>query len=241
MSKTQKNQLKIPNHIAIILDGNRRYAEKLGLPKLKGHEHGAKNVGNLFKWCKELEIKEVTLYTFSTENFKRGKEEVDYLMHLFRQYFNNFIKKYSEKNKDYNVKVNIIGKIELFPKDVQKAFKEVMEKTKNNDALTANFCLGYGSKTEIVDALKAIIKDIKNQKIDENSINEDTITQNLYLPSEPDILIRPGGEKRLSNFLLWQCSYAELFFLDKLWPEFTKEDLMNIIKEFNQRERRFGE
>lgn len=233
--------LKIPKHIAIILDGNRRYAEKKGISRLKGHEYGAKNVGNLFRWCRELGIKEVTLYTFSTENFNRNREEVDYLMFLFRQYFNDFIKKYSKKNEDYNVKVNIIGRKELFPKDVQSAFKEVMEKTKDNNGLLVNFCLGYGSRAELVDAFKAIIKKIKNNEVKEEDINEEAITQNLYLSSEPDLLIRPGGEKRLSNFLLWQLSYAELFFIDKLWPEFMKEDLIDVIGEFNQRERRFGE
>lgn len=236
----EKNELKIPNHIAIILDGNRRYAEKLGLPKIKGHEYGAKKVGELFKWCKDLGIKEVTLYTFSTENFNRNKIEIDFLFSLFRQYFKDFLKKYDEKNGEYDIKIRIIGNVNLFPDDLQDAFKEVINKTKNNEKLTVNFCLGYGSREEITTTLKTIIIKIKNDEINEDDVNEKTIAENLYLSSEPDLLIRPGGEKRLSNFLLWQLSYSELFFLDKLWPEFSKEDLIGIIKEFSERERRFG-
>ena len=232
-----ENKLKIPNHIAIILDGNRRYAIKKGVPKIKGHEYGARNVRKLFEWCREIGIRELTLYVFSTENFNRSKDEIDYLMFLLKSYFKRMD---IEKLREKGICISIIGDIKSFPKDIQKVFHKVRKETKNNNKLIVNFALGYGSRAEITEAVKNIIKDVRNKKIDENDINERTVTQNLYLSSEPDILIRPGGEKRLSNFLLWQLSYSELFFIDKLWPEFTKEDLMEIIKEYNQRERRFG-
>ena len=225
---TQNN----PKHIAIILDGNRRYAEKLGIPKFKGHEKGFNKIKEVLKWCIELNVKEVTLYCFSTENFERNKNEVNYLFSLFRKKIGDF-----KKDKDIHdnkVKVSFIGRLSMFPEDMQKAMKEVMEATENYENYKLNLALAYGSRSEIVDAVKKIIsKNIKD-------INEDTIAENLYLSDDVDILIRPGGEKRISNFLLWQSSYAELYFLDTLWPEFTKEDLIKIIEDFKQRERRYG-
>ena len=229
--------MKIPEHIAIILDGNRRYAEKKGLPRIKGHEFGAENVKNLFEWCRELEIKQITLYTFSTENFNRDKEEVEYLIVLLKNYFKkiNF-----KKLNEMGGRINFIGRLSLFSNELQNIFKDVSDKTMQNDKFIVNFAIGYGGRAEIVDAVKSIIKDVTDGELSEVSINEETIRNRLYIKSEPEILIRPGGEKRLSNFLLWQTSYSELFFIDKLWPEFTKEDLMEIIKEYNQRERKFG-
>ncbi len=226
-------QEKTPKHIAIILDGNRRYAEKFGLPKLKGHQKGFDKIKELLKWCTELGIEEVTLYCFSTENFKRNKEEVNYLFNLFRKKIGDFKK--DKTIHDNKVKISFIGRLSMFPKDMQEAMKDVMEATKDYTNYKLNLALAYGGRNEIVDAFKSIIKNgIKD-------INEEVIKEHLYLPDDVDILIRPGGEKRISNFLLWQSSYAELFFIDKLWPEFTKEDLIRIIQEFNKRERRFGE
>tara|TARA_B100000315_G_C14460805_1_gene533621 strand:+ start:299 stop:985 length:687 start_codon:yes stop_codon:yes gene_type:complete len=226
------NNNNTPKHISIILDGNRRYAEKLGIPKFKGHEKGFNKIKEVLKWCIELNVKEVTLYCFSTENFERNKNEVDYLFNLFRKKIGDF-----KKDKDIHdnkVKVSFIGRLSMFPEDMQKAMKEVMEATENYENYKLNLALAYGSRSEIVDAVKKIIsKNIKD-------INEDTIAENLYLSDDVDILIRPGGEKRISNFLLWQSSYAELYFLDTLWPEFTKEDLIKIIEDFKQRERRYG-
>lgn len=221
-----------PRHIGIILDGNRRYSKKVGIPKLKGHEKGYNKIKDVLKWCVELGIKEVTLYCFSTENFNRSKEEVDYIFNLFRSRIGDFKKdKAIHGNK---VKISFVGRLSMFPKDMQEAMKDVMEATKNYGNYKLNLALAYGSRSEIVDAIRKIIsKNIKD-------INEKTIAENLYVPDDVDILIRPGGEKRLSNFLLWQNSYAELFFLEKLWPEFEKEDLIKIIEEFKQRERRFG-
>ena len=226
------DQSNAPTHIAIVLDGNRRFAKKHGMPTLKGHEKGYNKIKDVLEWCIELGIKEVTLYCLSTENFERSREEVDYLFSLFRSRIVDFKKDKSiHKNK---VKISFIGRLSMFPKDMQKSMQEVMEATKDYNNYKLNLALAYGSRSEIVDAFKKIIKKgIK--EIDESSIQE-----NLYVPDDVDILIRPGGEKRLSNFLLWQNSYAEIFFIDKLWPEFEKEDLIKIIEEFKSRERRFG-
>src|SRR3989338_3803021 len=226
------DQSNAPTHIAIVLDGNRRYAKKHGMPTLKGHEKDYNKINDVLKWCIELGIKEVTLYCLSTENFERSREEVDYLFSLFRSRIVDFKKDKSiHGNK---VKISFIGRLSMFPKDMQKSMQEVMEATKDYNNYKLNLALAYGSRSEIVDAFKKIIsKGIKE-------IDENTIQENLYVPDDVDILIRPGGEKRLSNFLLWQNSYAEIFFLEKLWPEFEKEDLIKIIEEFKVRERRFG-
>ncbi len=228
---------KVTRHIAIILDGNRRYARKLGLQLWRGHEFGLRKLEELFSWCIELGIKEVTLYCFSTENFKRAKKEIDYLFGLFWKEFEK-MKKGEGVFKD-RVKVNVIGRMSMFSGKMQKAMLEAMKKTKKNKALLVNFAMAYGGRQEIVDAFKKIIKSSKTLK--PNQINENLIIKNLYLKSEPDLVIRPGGEMRMSNFLLWQSSYAELFFIEKLWPEFTKEDLIKCVEEFSKRKRRFGE
>ena len=227
-----------PKHIAIVLDGNRRYGNKIG-NKFKGHVVGAKKVEELFDWCKELGIKEVTLYTFSTENFNRPEKEVDYLMKLFRRQ----VKRLNEdkRMKKGEIRVNFIGRLDLFPKDLEEDMLKLMEKTAGNDDFIVNFAVGYGGRAEIVDSIKKIIQKIENKEIEIKDVNEELVSENLYLKREPDIMIRPGGEKRMSNFLLWQCSYSEIFFLEKLWPEFEKEDLVKVIEEFKARERRFGE
>ena len=227
---------KVPKKIAIILDGNRRFAKKLGLQPWKGHEYGMKKLEELFRWCLELGVKELTLYSFSTENFNRAKNEIDFLFGLFKKKFDE-IRKGRDIFKN-EVRVNVIGRSYMFPKDIQKAMAEVAEKTKNNRKLTVNFALAYGGRQEIVDSFKRIIKN--NPNINPDKINEMIITQNLYLQSEPDMVIRPGGEIRISNFLTWQSVYSEWIFIDKFWPEFTKKDLIECIEEFNRRERRYG-
>ena len=232
------NQEKNPKHIAIILDGNRRYGENIG-NKFKGHKVGAKKVEELFNWCKELGIKEVTLYCFSTENFNRPKEEVDYLMKLFKEQFKRL--KNNKRVNDGEVKINFIGRLDLFPLDLRKDMKELMKKTVGNKDFIVNFAVGYGGRGEIVDAVKKIIYKVKDNEIKVEDIDEAMFSENLYMEDEPDIMIRPGGERRISNFLIWQSNYSELFFLDKLWPEFEKEDLVKVIEEFKRRERRFGE
>ena len=227
-----------PKHIAIILDGNRRFAKKQGLKPWLGHKFGADKIKEISKWCRELGIKELTLYAFSIDNFNRSEQEKKVLFSLFEE---SIKKLKNDEGLDNNgIKVRFIGRLHMFPENIQKEMYEVMERTKNNDNFKLNFAMAYSSKAEITDALKKIIQKLKNKEIKEEYIDEELIKENLYLSSSPDILIRPGGEKRISDFLLWQISYSELFFIDKLWPEFTKQDLIHIIKEFNQRERRFG-
>lgn len=219
-------------HLAIILDGNRRYAKKHKLNPLKGHEYGVKTVWELFDWCKELDIREVTMYAFSTENFNRTKTEVNYLLNLFLQEFDSLLK--SGKLEKEKIKMRFIGRLHMFDEKLRNKMDEITDYTKNFDEFTANFCMAYGGRAEIVDAVNKIIKnDIKE-------VNEETIKENLYLQSEPDLIIRTS-EQRLSNFLMWQSAYSEIIFLpDKLWPEFTKRDLKRCVDEFYTRERRHG-
>jgi len=228
----------IAKHIAIVVDGNRRYAKKLGLQPWKGHEYGIKKLEQLLEWCKELKIRELTLYSFSTENFKRAKIEKNFLFNIFKREFNNM--RYRENIFKNKIRVNVIGRLEMFPYNIRKSMLDIMEKTKNHNNFIVNFAMAYGGRQEITDAVKKIAKDLESGKIKANEINEKLITNNLYIKSEPDLVIRPGGEIRTSNFLTWQSVYSELIFLDKLWPEFTKEDLIMCIEEFNRRERRFG-
>jgi len=224
--------------IAIILDGNRRYAKKRGLKSWRGHEFGSEKIKELLKWCQELGIKELTLYTFSIDNFDRPQREKKTLFLLFEE---NIKKLKNDERLDKNgIRVKFIGRLHMFPENIQKEMQEVMEKTKNNDNFRLNFAMAYGGRAEITDALKKIIQKLKNKEINEDEIDENLINENLYLNIKPDILIRPGGEKRVSDFLIWQSNYSELFFIEKLWPEFEKEDLVSIIDEFKQRERRFG-
>lgn len=228
-----------PEHIAIILDGNRRFAKKKGMQPWKGHNFGAKNVEDLLKWCRDLGIKELTLYSFSMDNFKRPEREKKAIFDLLKKNFEKLEK--DDRLMKNGIKVRFIGRIGMFPKDIQEGMQKLMKKTNENKRFKVNFAMAYSGKAEITDSIRKIINKINNKEININNINEDLIKNNLYLSSNPDIFIRPGGEKRLSDFLIWQSAYSELFFLDKLWPEFTKEDLVSIIKEFKQRERRFGE
>jgi tritrans,polycis-undecaprenyl-diphosphate synthase [geranylgeranyl-diphosphate specific] len=221
-------------HIGIILDGNRRFAKKNKLLAFKGHEVGAKKVEELISWSKELGIKELTLYAFSIENFNRSNKEKEVLFDLFRK----SIAKIEKELK--NEKLNFIGRLDLFPEDMYEAMIKTINRTKDNNGIIVNLAMGYGGRTEIVDAVKKIATNVKNGKIEIKDIDKETVTKNLYLSSEPDLIIRPGGEKRVSNFLIWQGYYSEWYFCDKLWPEFEKEDIMAAIDDFNNRERRFG-
>ena len=224
--------MKVPKHVAIILDGNRRYARKKGMPTRYGHQKGFDKIKDFLQWCIDLGIKESTLYCFSTENFNRSKKEVDYLFSLFKQKFDSFSNdNVIHKNE---VKINVIGRISMFPKDMQKKMKDIMKKTKKYSKYQLNLALGYGGRAEIVDAIKKIIAK-KVKKIDEK-----VVLDNLYLKDEPDLFIRPGGEKRISNFLIYQSAYCEMIFVDKLWPDFSKKDLVKCVEEFNMRKRRIG-
>lgn len=229
---------KVPKHIGIIMDGNRRFAKRLMLKPWKGHEWGYEKVKKLLDWGKELDLEELTLYAFSIENFDRPKEEFDYIMDLARKAFDELKK--DKRVSENKVRINFIGRIWMFPKDIQKKMQDLMEQTKKHDRFFLNFAMAYGGRAEIIDATKRIAEAVKNGTLDVNEINENTFREHLYMESEPDLIIRTSGEKRTSGFLLWQGSYAELYFVDKLWPEFEKEDLVKAIEDYSKRERRFG-
>jgi undecaprenyl diphosphate synthase len=222
----------LPSHIAIIMDGNGRWGLKKYNNRNKGHYYGLQNVNKVIKYCIKLNIKYLTLYTFSTENWNRPKKEIDYLFFLFKFYYQKNFNKLKKKN----VKIKFIGDLKNIPKDLKAIIKSAQYKTKNNNAITVIFAFNYGAKSELINAFKNISKNIKN------IINEKLISDNLYTKNipDPDILIRTGGDKRLSNFLLWQISYTELFFVDKNWPDFNFSDLKKIINIFNSIKRKFG-
>lgn len=217
-------------HLAIILDGNRRFTNKLAMQPWKGHEFGAKTVEKLLDWCKELDIKELTLYALSIENLKRDKQELDYLFKLMKKEFEKF--KTDKRIKEDEIKIRFPGKLSLLPEDLQKLCKEIEENTENNENYKINFCLAYGGRQELIEAF--------NKIKDEKEITEQDISNNLWLKDEPNIIIRTGNQMRTSNFLPWQSIYSEWFFLEKLWPEFTKQDLQEVLEQFKQRQRNFG-
>ena len=229
---------KVPKHIGIILDGNRRFAKRLMLKPLRGHEWGYKKIKDVFKWCNEYNVKELTLYTFSLENFDRPKKEFDYLMDLFEK---AFIETKTDKDIHENkIKINFIGRIDKFPDKVKKSMRELMAVTEDYRGATVNFAMAYSGRAEIIDATKKISEQIKKGELNIDDINEETFNKNIYLDSEPDLIIRTS-ESRLSGFLLWQGSYAEIMFLPKvLWPEFSKEHFVSCLEEYSNRDRRFG-
>ena len=222
----------LPYHIAIIMDGNGRWGLKNYNDRNKGHYHGLQNINKVIEHCIKLKIKYLTLYTFSTENWNRPKKEVNYLFYLFKYFY----KKNLFKLNKNNIKIKFIGDLTNIPKDLKPIIKKIQEKTKNNDAITVIFAFNYGAKSELINAFKKILKN-KNK-----IINEELVSNNLYTKyvPDPDILIRTGGEKRLSNFLLWQLSYAELFFINKNWPDFNFLDLKKIVTTFSGIKRKFG-
>lgn len=229
---------KGPKSIGLVIDGNRRFAKRLMLKPWKGHEFGAKKARKFLDWCKEVGIREVTLFAFSLDNFDRPKKEFDFLMDLFEKEFKKLI-----DDKDIyvdKIKINFIGRIEMFPDKVVKQMKELMERTKDHDGYIVNFAMAYGGRAEIMDAAKKMVEDVDKGKIKMNGINEELFKKYLYSGHDVDMIIRTGGEKRTSGFLLWQGEYSELFFVDKLWPEFEKEDFLKCIEEFKVRNRRFG-
>ena len=236
--KSQISKNTVPNHIAIIMDGNGRWAKKRGKPRIFGHKNGVTSVKQVIEGCGELGIKYLTLYAFSTENWKRPKLEVKTLMVLLVTTLKDELKTL-QKN---NIKLNTIGTISNLPAKVQIELHEVIEKTKNNDALILTLALSYGSREEIVNVIKNISKKVVNNRLKTEEIDENIINNHLYTFSLPDVdfLIRTSGEKRISNFLLWQIAYAELYFTKTLWPDFRKENLFNAILDYQNRERRFG-
>lgn len=228
----------VPKHVGVILDGNRRFAKKLMMKPWKGHEWGAKKVEELLKWAKEVDVKELTLYSLSIQNLNRPKKELDYLMDLFKKEFQRLEE--DKTTMEEGIRVNIIGRTHLLPKDLQDTFNRIMEKTKNNSNYTINFAIAYGGREEVIDAIMKLSEDVKEGKQDPEKINQEIFQDYLYTADEPDLIIRTGGDHRTSNFLIWQSNYAEWFFVEKCWPEFKKEDFMAIIEDYQNRERRFG-
>ena len=221
-----------PSHIAIIMDGNGRWGLKKYNDRNKGHFYGLQNISKVIKNCIKLNIKYLTLYTFSTENWNRPKKEIEYLFFLFKFFYQ---KNFNKINKN-NIRIKFIGDLKNIPADLKVIIKKIQEKTKNNNRITVVFAFNYGAKSELINAFKKIHKN-KNNKISEELISNNLYTKNM---PDPDILVRTGGEKRLSNFLLWQLSYAELFFIEKSWPDFNFLDLKKIVKKFSGIKRRFG-
>ena len=236
MEDIDKNNL--PKHIAMIMDGNRRWAKARDLETRDGHKAGADNLENMAKFCNKIGIEYLTVYAFSTENWKRSKEEISGLMAILRVYINSFLKQADKEN----IKLNILGDISGLSKGLQKSINKAIEITKNNTGLTLNIAFNYGGRPELVRAMKNIALEIKENKIDIEDINEDLISNHLYTAGQPDpdLLIRTSRELRTSNFLPWQLVYSEFYFPDKHWPEFGEEDLLEAIRVYQKRNRRFG-
>lgn len=228
----------LPKHIAIIMDGNGRWAKQRGMLRAFGHENGTKAVRTTVETCAKLGIENLTLYAFSTENWKRPKLEVDTLMRLLV----SSLKKEIKTLNDNNIKLNAIGNLEALPKKVSQELLEVIDETKNHTRLTLTLALSYGARDELVSAVKEIATKATAHKISLESIDESIINEHLYTRNLPDVdlLIRTSGEQRISNFLLWQIAYAELFFSPVFWPDFSEQNLYEAIIEYQKRERRFG-
>ncbi len=226
--------MNVPNHVAIIMDGNRRWAKKRGLPTSMGHSEGAKTLEKIADDCEELGIKFLTVYAFSTENWKRSKDEVDYLMKLLAKNIRDFDKRI----KNRNIRFRLVGDITGLNSDLQEGIRSIEERTKDKTGLTVNIAINYGGRAELTYAMKKILENnLKVEDIDENTVSKFLQTKDS---PDPDLLIRTGGEQRLSGFLLWQVAYSELYFTDVLWPDFNKEELEKAILEYNNRKRNFG-
>ena len=232
------NTDNLPKHLAIIMDGNGRWAKQQGLLRALGHKSGTKSVKVTVETCAKIGIENLTLYAFSTENWNRPKLEVDTLMKLLV----SSLKKELKTLQDNNIRLNSIGNLSKLPNSILKELQDVIEKTKNNNKMTLTLALSYGSREELLNVVKNISDKVKNNIISIDTIDESIINQHLYTHNLPDVdlLIRTSGEHRISNFLLWQIAYAELFFTDVLWPDFTEEHLYEAIISYQKRERRFG-
>jgi len=229
---------RVPVHVAIIMDGNGRWAKKRGLPRVAGHQAGMKKVIEITRAANELGVKVLTLYAFSTENWKRPPEEVEFLMKLPQEFLGSELDELVEKN----IQVRMLGYENHLPSYTLQAVHTARERTKDNTGMVLNFALNYGSRAEMVDAVKQIANDVKKGLISSDEINESVIDSYLLTKEypDPDLLIRTSGEIRLSNFMLWQLAYSELFFTDVLWPDFKRENFFEAIREYQNRSRRFG-
>ena len=228
----------IPRHIAIIMDGNGRWAKSLGLPRIKGHERGADAVRECVEGCGELKVEFLTLYAFSAENWQRPKTEIIALMHLLEK----FLKEKTPELLEKNVRLQAIGRLTDLPASCQKQLHTSIAATAGNTGLTLILALSYGARLEIIDGIKSLLRQIEEGHIDKAMIDVEMFSKHLYTRyyPDPDLLIRTSGEMRLSNFLLWQLSYTEMYVTPKLWPDFTKQDLLAAVEEYGQRQRRYG-
>ncbi|WP_185882367.1 isoprenyl transferase [Blattabacterium cuenoti] len=238
LEKNLNNNDNIPKHVAIIMDGNRRWAKKRGKLRICGYKHSIHSIKDTINGCKELGIPYITLYVFSSENWHRPKEEIDQLMNLFHSYFKQYLKEID----DSNIRIIAIGELKKLSNHIQKDLFLFINKTKHNTSITLVLALSYGSKIEIIEATKKIVKQVLNGCLSIENIDDSLFQQNLYTKDIPDVdlVIRTSGEQRLSNFLLWQSAYAELYFTDILWPDFRKQDLFAAIENYKRRKRRFG-
>lgn len=236
--ENKPSHINLPKHIAIIMDGNGRWARKRGLPRIAGHKEGMNAVKNIVDIATEYKIETLTLFAFSTENWKRPKKEVDYLMRLPKEFLHKFLPDLIKNN----VRVNIIGEFDELPQHTKEAIEQGEKDTAHNDGLMLNFALNYGSRSEILKAVKQIATDVKNDTMNLEDLDEEMFQNYLYTCNiaDPDLVIRTSGEKRLSNFLLWQTAYTELWFTDVLWPDFTEEVFAEAIIEYQKRKRRYG-
>lgn len=231
------NMQALPEHVAIIMDGNRRWAKKNNLNTPQGHKEGAENLKRIAKFANKIGIKHLTVYAFSTENWKRSQEEVGAIMKLLKFYLLDFF-----NWSDENIKINVLGRIAELPKDLKDQIHKIEEKTKNNTGLVLNICFNYGGRDEIVTATKNIAQKVLDGELKIEDINEKLFSNYLYTANQPDpdLLIRTSGEERISNFLPWQISYSEFVFTDKFWPEYNEQEFLNSIQIYQKRIRRFG-
>jgi tritrans,polycis-undecaprenyl-diphosphate synthase [geranylgeranyl-diphosphate specific] len=236
----ETKQSPMPKHVAIIMDGNRRFAKDLGLKPEAGHQIGKEKIIEVLEWCFELGIKNLTVYAFSTENFKRSTDEVQTLMNLCKQELDKAAKD-SRIHKN-QVRVRVLGHIESLPKDIAESAKKIMQRTKDYEGYSFNIALAYGGREEIIQAIQKIAQDVKEDKLKIEEIKEPTVSKYLYTNGipDPDIILRTSGEERISNFLLWQLAYSELYFSDVYWPAFQKRDFLQAIRTVQQRQRRYG-
>ncbi|MBQ9673868.1 MAG: isoprenyl transferase [Ruminococcus sp.] len=228
----------LPEHVGIIMDGNGRWAKKRGLPRSAGHSAGANNFRKIIRYCSDIGIKYLTMYAFSTENWRRPEDEVSALMKLFKQYLEEALRDF----KDDSIKLRFIGDTTAFREDIQELMKEAVEGSKDRDGMVLNLAMNYGGRDEIVRAAKVISERVLKGEISPEEINEQMISDSIYTAGQPDpdLIIRPSGEYRTSNFLLWQSAYSEYVIMDKLWPDFSKDDMNFALLEYAKRNRRFG-
>lgn len=236
--KQTEHERVLPKHIGIIMDGNGRWAKKRGLPRSAGHSAGAANFKAITRYCSSIGIQYLTVYAFSTENWKRPPEEVKTLMSLFYQYLEDALRDFLNEN----IKVCFLGDVSVFPPELQRVIKETTEVSRDHTGMVLNVALNYGARAEITRAVQQLALDVKNGKLSPDQIDDAMISEHLYTAGQPDpdLIIRPSGEYRISNFLLWQSAYAEYIIMDILWPDFRPKDLEKALDEYSNRNRRFG-